>query len=91
MRSWTRTFTQSPDGLLHSNGAECCAIGACCPPGSPQQSAALAKIVRRDSGLTEDQAARAAARVLESFDLVPKGTGGPLVQAIAEAVRHGAP
>ena len=44
MRSWTRTFTQSPDGLLHSNGAECCAIGACCPPGSPQQSAALAKV-----------------------------------------------
>lgn len=70
-----------------SNGAECCAIGVCCPPASAERLTSLAKVIARDSGLTHDQSIRAATCVIETFDLAIKGTLQPLIDSIAAQAR----
>ncbi len=74
-----------------SNGAECCAIGVCCPPDSQSRVDALAKIIN-DTAASDGRmtAEDAAACVLEHFDLANKGTLQPLLDDIAKMARHAA-
>lgn len=74
-----------------SNGAYCCAIGECCPPGSAKQHAALSKLIREDYPLVPQQYADQAAEwILKNFDLAPVGTLTEFKHAIAKLAReHG--
>ncbi len=63
------------------NGEVCCILGVCCPPGSAQATAALAKEMVKDGVCSEEYAQAVAAWVYEHFDLGPKGTVAPLLQA----------
>ena len=73
-----------------SNGQEqCCAAGICCPPNSEQRIAALAKVIA--DNVSHDQTIptwlNAARCVLEHFDLAPKGTLQPFIDAVATMAR----
>lgn len=74
------------------NGEVCCILGICCPP--EQRAEALAKEMVKDNVFDgrfnarapEDVAAYAkhvAEYVFSHFDLVPAGTGVPLMRAAA--------
>lgn len=69
------------------NGEVCCILGVCCPP--EQRAQALANEMEKDgcfdaSRLSKkDKAYRVAAYIFKHFDLVPAGTGVPLMKAAA--------
>ncbi len=71
-----------------SNGAECCAIGVCCPGDDAARSASLAKILVRDGGISKDASEKAASCVIETFDLALKGTLEPLIESITKMAKH---
>lgn len=74
-----------------SNGAQCCALEICCPPGSAKQAKALAKMIREDYPAVPQQYAEQAAEwILKNFDLAPAGTLGEFKKSIAKIAReHG--
>lgn len=45
-----------------SNGHACCILGVCCPPGSAEQRATLAKEIQKHYTHLSDEAAEACAR-----------------------------
>lgn len=73
------------------NGEVCCILGICCPP--EQRAEALAVEMVKDGVFTAidgqsrrteaAQAAKAAEYIFKHFDLVPAGTGVPLMKAAA--------
>ena len=70
------------------NGEVCCILGVCCPPNSNRQSSALAGEMVKDGVCGEVKEAKAIAEWLfEHFDLGPKGTVTPLLQAGAKLQR----
>lgn len=83
--NWMKAFTQSPDGLLHSNGEVCCILGVCCPP-----EAALAALVSEfeKQGAVPEYAQKCAQYVFESFDLAPKGSLQSFKDYVAQHARH---
>ena len=64
-----------------SNGAECCAIGVCCPPASAQQRAALVKIAVRDTGCDPATAAKIVEALSVHVAFAPK-TIEPFIQHV---------
>jgi hypothetical protein len=68
-----------------SNGAECCAVGVCCPQEERQQQ--LANALVRDGVCLPVHGQTVAEWLMARFDFAPKGTLEPLVQAIAEMAR----
>lgn len=72
-----------------SNGAQCCALEICCPPGSARQKTALATMIRDEYPQVPMQYAEQAAEwILKHFDLAPHGTLSGLKQAIAKIARE---
>jgi len=68
------------------NGEVCCILGVCCPPEA--RAAALAKEMVKDrmfpnTTAGKRQALRLAKWQFKHFDMVPAGTGVPLMQAAA--------
>lgn len=74
-----------------SNGAQCCAMEICCPPGSAKQKKALATMIREEYPMVPQQYAEQAAEwMLNKFDLAPHGTLSGFKAAIAKLAReHG--
>jgi hypothetical protein len=85
---WMRALTQSPDGLLHSNGEVCCILGICCPPLAAKQRKTLADEMARAVGCDPDDARKMADWVLETFDLAPVGSLTDFKAAIKKAAKH---
>lgn len=75
------------------NGEVCCILGICCPPEA--RAAALAGEMVKDgvyaSSNQQDKihaATKVAEYIFEHFDLVPAGTGVPLMKAAAAFAEH---
>lgn len=51
-----------------SNGRACCILGVCCPPGSPEQEAALAEEIAHSKGWGPGRSRRVAQEVLARTD-----------------------
>ena len=73
-----------------SNGAECCAIGVCCPPASEGQRVAAAAIVARDAGCSPVDARRMVDALLVHVAFAPKSFEPLLAEILAKAANHGA-
>ena len=64
------------------NGEVCCILGVCCPPGSARQTNALAgELVKARVCSEIGEATAIASWLLANFDLGPKGTVQPLLEA----------
>lgn len=50
----------------------CCILGECCLPGSPEQAAALAKLIEDDEAGENIKCLKAAKAILAEFRLVAK-------------------
>lgn len=80
------------------NGEICCILQVCCPP--EERAAALAREMKKDlvgirtlgvRGMSESHQRvldEVAEYIFQHFDLVPAGTAGPLVTAIAKHARE---
>jgi hypothetical protein len=68
-----------------SNGEVCCILGVCCPP--ERRRDVLAASLVRDVGCDQKDAVEIADWVVERFDLAPRGTLDPLIEAISEMAR----
>jgi hypothetical protein len=70
-------------------GGACCAAGICCPPGSPEEEAALARVIDAKVGAVYDDmeknAAFLAKAILSEFELAPKGQAVALRAAWAKS------
>jgi hypothetical protein len=69
-----------------SNGAECCALGICCPPS--EQEAALIRILVRDTHVKDYDAEQCAKAVLTHFTLAPKAFDAVIADIVARARAH---
>lgn len=72
-----------------SNGAECCAIGVCCPPGSDEQKKALVKIVMRDTAVSEADATEAIEALSSHVSFGPKSMEPMIAEIVSKSVKHG--
>lgn len=70
-----------------SNGAECCALGICCPPLSQEQVDALAEEMVHGGTCDMETAKPIAAWLLKEYDLAPAGSLTELKRHIAKLVR----
>ena len=68
-----------------SNGEVCCLLQVCCPPDLREDIAV--KHIKQDMGVPEEHARAAFCWIAERFDLAPKGTVQPLIDAIATMAR----
>lgn len=70
-----------------SNGEVCCILGICCPPEQRQQK--LTSFIVDSLGCDEKVADTLSTLIDVNFDLAPKGTLQPLVDAVSQmAVKH---
>lgn len=74
---------------MGDNGKVCCALGVCCPSGSPEQRQALAGWFEDHAELDAPSARRAADEVLAAFDLAPHGSLKAFKSAIATMAKKG--
>lgn len=70
---------------MSNGGRPCCLLGVCCA--AVERRGEFVKELVHDLDHTEAQAAAVADWILEHFDLAPKGTLQPLVDAIADLAR----
>ena len=85
--NWHKQFTQSPNGMLESNGSACCILGICC--NEADALASLSADLQAHAGLPAAAADTVAAHLMTNYDLAPAGTLAPLKQAIvAHAGKH---
>ena len=71
-----------------SNGAECCAIGVCCPPGSEEQRAAATMIIQRDANLSSVDARKAVDALLTHVAFAPKSCEPLIAEIVAKSNKH---
>lgn len=67
----------------------CCILGICCGGQNDRRAkAALAAKMVREAGVPEAAAGAAAAFILDTFDLAPKGTIAPYRDVVAALARE---
>lgn len=71
-----------------SNGAECCAIGVCCPPGSEEQRVAATMIIQRDANLSSTDARKAVDALMAHVAFAPKSCEPLIAEIAAKAHPH---
>ncbi len=69
-----------------SNGEVCCILGICCPPAEARVK--LVSELQKASDYDQAGCEKIAAFIEERFDFAPKGTVQPLIDKIAEMVKH---
>lgn len=69
--------------MTEDDGAVCCILGVCCAAASAARVQALAADLAAGTGCSPEAAARAAAHLLDRYDLAPKGLLAPFIAAIA--------
>lgn len=65
-----------------------CLLGICCPPRSPSAKASLAAEIHAGTGMEHEYCAKAAAWLLENYDLMPLGSTDQFKAEIARLARE---